>query len=224
LNEKLLQKEKLSAVGQVIGMVIHDLRTPINNIKQTVSLMREEGEQGDLIGLIDQSVEHASEIFDDFLDFIKENPIKKVPVSINKIAKEVIKQVETRKGFGQISITQNIPETLLVPGDESKLKRALINLFNNAIDVLSNLQVKNGTISISAQIATEEIIIIIADNGPGIPSEISSMLFEPFITKHKKNGTGLGLAIVKQFITMHGGTIAVNNSNGAVFTISLPPQ
>ncbi|MFI5137037.1 MAG: ATP-binding protein [Sphingobacteriales bacterium] len=222
LNEKLLQKEKLSAVGQVIGMVIHDLRSPINNIKQIAGLMHEEGETGGLVDLIDQSVENASRIFDDFLDFIKENSIKKAPVNINKIVDEAIKQADSRKDLRPISITKNIPEDLFVPGDESKLKRVLINLVNNSIDVLSDAPARNGAIHISAQVEDNEVIIVVADNGPGIPMEISETLFEPFITKHKKNGTGLGLAIVKQFINMHGGRIAVANNNGAVFTINLP--
>ncbi|HZX57819.1 MAG TPA: hybrid sensor histidine kinase/response regulator [Mucilaginibacter sp.] len=222
LNEQLIQKEKLSAVGQVIGMVIHDLRSPINNIKQVLSLMRDEGESSDLLGLIDQSAERASDIFDDFLDFIKNNPIKKVPVSINKIAGVAIKQAATRKGYELISISQDISGDLFVPGDESKLKRVLINLVNNAIEVLSEPPLKDAAIHISARRGEKELILDVADNGPGIPPEISNTLFEPFITKHKKNGTGLGLAIVKQFITMHGGSIEVNNNNGAIFTINLP--
>jgi two-component system NtrC family sensor kinase len=56
----------------------------------------------------------------------------------------------------------------------------------------------------------------------GIPPEIIKTLFDPFVTKKKSNGTGLGLAIVKQYITSHGGTIKVENKEGAVFTINLP--
>lgn len=222
LNEKLLQKEKLSAVGQVIGMVIHDLRSPINNIKLTTSLMREEGEVSDLVGLIDQSAEQASEIFEDFLDFIKENPVTKVPVDLHKITIDAISQAKTRKGFELISIMKDIPAELVILGDESKLRRILINLINNAIDVLRDQSVKDGAIRISAEIRGDDVLMTVADNGPGIPPEISDTLFEPFITKRKANGTGLGLAIVKQFITMHGGNIIVNQNNGAEFIISLP--
>jgi signal transduction histidine kinase len=222
LNEKLIQKEKLSAVGQVIAMVMHDLRSPIKNIKLLTALMREDGGAGELIDLIDESAEQASNIFDDFLDFIRETKIKKVPVNINKIASEAIKQAESRDGFEQIVITKNVSETLIVPGDESKLRGTIVNLVNNAIDVLHDRNIKNGTINISAHIAGKEVILTIVDNGPGIPPEINNILFEPFVTRHKKNGTGLGLSIVKQFVTGHGGNIAVKNNNGAIFTITLP--
>jgi two-component system NtrC family sensor kinase len=222
LNEKLIQKEKLSAVGQVIGMVMHDLRTPIKNIKLITSLMREDGEADDMIDLIDQSAEQASRIFDDFLDFIKENTVKKQPVNLNKIADEAIKQAESTKGFAFINISKNISADLVVPGDESKLRRTISNLVNNAIDVLHDQSIKNGTINISAEIVDKEVLLTITDNGPGIPSDIRSTLFDSFVTKHKSNGTGLGLAIVKQFVTGHGGKIAVTNNNGAVFSITLP--
>jgi two-component system, NtrC family, sensor kinase len=68
----------------------------------------------------------------------------------------------------------------------------------------------------------DSVIIVIRDNGPGIPNEIQRTLFDPFVTRQKTNGTGLGLAIVKQYINSHGGEIKVENQNGAVFTIALP--
>lgn len=222
LNEQLIQKEKLSAVGQVIGMVMHDLRTPIKNIKLMTDMMREDGVESDLIDLIDKSAEQASLIFDDFLDFIKNTPIKKIPVNINKVAWEAVKQVDIRDGASDIIINVNVPDPLFVDGDESKLRRTLSNLVNNAVDALHDHKVTNATLNISADVQNGSVIIRVADNGPGIPDEIMSTLFEPFVTRQKKNGTGLGLAIVKQFMTAHGGNITVKNDNGAVFLISLP--
>ena len=222
LNGKLVQKEKLSAVGQVLAMVMHDLRSPIKNIKFITELMRQDGLGNEMVDLIDQSAEQASNIFDDFLDFIKETRITKVSVNVNKIVTEAIKQAEGRDGIKNIRITKHIPDTLVVPGDESKLRGTIINLVNNAIDVLFDKKVKDGAIDISARVEDKEVTLYITDNGPGIPAEIKDTLFEPFVTKHKKNGTGLGLSIVKQFIVGHGGKIAVYNDNGATFTITLP--
>jgi two-component system NtrC family sensor kinase len=222
LNEKLIQKEKLSAVGQVLAMVMHDLRSPIKNIRFITTLMRQDGLENEMVDLIDQSAEQASKIFDDFLDFVRETRITKVSVNVNKIVSEAIKQAESRDGVNNIRITKNIPDTLVIPGDESKLRGTIINLVNNAIDVLFDKKVKDGTIDIYAKVEDKEVHLYITDNGPGIPAEIKDTLFEPFVTQHKKNGTGLGLSIVKQFIVGHGGKIAVYNDNGATFTITLP--
>ncbi len=221
LNEKLIQKEKLSAVGQVIGMVMHDLRTPIKNIKFITDMMREDGEESDLIDLIDRSAEQASGIFEDFLDFIKEIPVQKRPVDINKITAEVIDQTKGRDGWENITIKTNIPADLFVPGDESKLRRVISNLVNNATDILHDNNVENAVINISAEIANNGLLLTISDNGPGIPAEILTSLFEPFVTKDKSNGTGLGLAIVKQYVHAHSGDISATNDNGAVFKINL---
>lgn len=222
LTEKLIQKEKLSAVGQVIGMVMHDLRTPIKNIKFMTDMMREEGEKNELIDMIDQSAEQASGIFEDFLDFLKEMPVQKKPVDLNKVINEALEQAQCREGWANITVNTNITDTLVVPGDESKLRRVISNLINNAVDVLDEHKVANAAINIIAAKQDKNLMLTIRDNGPGIPKEILTSLFDPFVTKNKHNGTGLGLAIVKQYINAHGGNILVTNNKGAVFAIILP--
>lgn len=224
LNEKLIQKEKLSAVGQVIGMVMHDLRTPIKNIRFMTDMMREEGNENELIDMIDQSAEQASDIFEDFLDFIKEIPVQKKPVDLNKITLEAIDQAKCREGQGCISIQSYMPDRLIIPGDESKLRRAISNLVNNAADALFADKTEHPFIHISGWVEDKNLMLAVCDNGPGIPQDILGTLFDPFVTKNKTNGTGLGLAIVKQYIAAHGGKISVSNNKGAVFTITLPLQ
>lgn len=222
LNEKLLQKEKLSTVGQVIGMVMHDLRTPIKNIKLITSMMRHDSDDSDLIDLIDQSAEQASEIFDDFLDFINNKPITKLPITLNTVVAEAIKLAEGRDGASSSHINVDIAEEITIYADESKLRRVISNLVNNAIDVLRDHKITDGYINISGKTIDGTVSLSITDNGPGIPAEIINTLFDPFVTRHKAGGTGLGLAIVKQYVEAHGGSIAVKNQPGASFTISLP--
>ena len=224
LREKLLQKEKLSAVGKAVSMMMHDLRSPIKNIKVLTDMMRADYPENEWLDMIDECGVQASEIFEDFLDFIKETPVKKSPVGIDKTISEGIKLAEARSGGGQVTIHTEIAPNLAVAGDESKLKRSVMNLVNNAIDALLDSKTPDPQINISAKMIaeTKQVLITIHDNGPGIPSEIMKTLFDPFVTIQKSNGTGLGLAIVKQYITAHGGEIKAGNDKGAVFTISLP--
>lgn len=226
LREKLLQKEKLSAAGKAVSMMIHDLRSPIKNINELTRLMRQDLPENEILDLIDECGKQASEIFDDFLDFVRETPVKKIPVDLNKIVEEGIGLAEARSGKGQVTICRNIPARLSVAGDESKLKRSVMNLVNNAMEALLGNKTPNPSIVISAEgdKAQNHVTITIRDNGPGIPDEIMKTLFDPFVTKQKSNGTGLGLTIVKQYITAHGGEISVQNDNGAVFIINLPSQ
>jgi nitrogen-specific signal transduction histidine kinase/CheY-like chemotaxis protein len=226
LREKLLQKEKLSAVGKAMSMMMHDLRSPIRNISVITAMMREEHPDSEWLDMIDQCGIQASEIFEDFLDFIKETPAKKLPVSVRAMVDEGIKLARGKNNNDSISIHMDIPPTLQIPGDESKLKRVIMNLVNNAMDALIDNKIANPRIDIAATPAPggKDIRLTIRDNGPGIPAEIAKTLFEPFVTRKKANGTGLGLAIVRQYITAHGGEIKVENDPGAVFTISLPGQ
>jgi two-component system NtrC family sensor kinase len=224
LREKLLQKEKLSAVGKAVSMMMHDLRSPIKNINNLTSLMRDDGIQNEWLDMIDDCGAQASEIFEDFLDFIRETPVKKLPVKLEKMIDDGIKLAEAKNSNGKIAIRKDIPSRLAVPGDESKLKRSIMNLVNNAMEALTDNKVGNPAITISAEQdeTAGQVRITIRDNGPGIPPEITKTIFEPFVTKKKANGTGLGLAIVRQYITAHGGNIKVENDKGAVFTINLP--
>lgn len=223
LTEQLIQKEKLSIVGKAIGMVMHDLRSPIKNMKMITSMMREEDKESEWTRLLDKCALEASEIFDDFLDFIKEKPVVKAPVNLQHLIESVV-AMATGTDKQHLSIQQSVPSELLVPLDERKIKRALLNLINNAIAALEAKKIKDPSIQISASldVKSNQVKIAVADNGPGIPTEIINTLFDPFITTDTVNGTGLGLAIVKQCITAHGGSINVANNNGAVFSIILP--
>jgi signal transduction histidine kinase/CheY-like chemotaxis protein len=224
LHEKLLQKEKLSAVGKAVSMMMHDLRSPIKNIPVLTDMLRKEYPESELLDMIDECGEQASEIFEDFLDFIKETPVKKLPVSLNKVIDDALKSAESSNTTGAVIIHKNIPEGLMAEGDESKLKRIVMNLVTNAIDALIDNKIFQPRVDITAKTdsTSNQIFISVRDNGLGIHPEIAKTLFEPFVTKQKSNGTGLGLAIVKQYVTAHGGEIKVNNDHGAVFIITLP--
>ena len=224
LRERLLQKEKLSAVGNAMSMMMHDLRSPIKNIKSLTDLARLENVDNEYLNMIDQCAEQASEIFEDFLDFINATPIKKQPVLLSKIVSEGVKLAEARNNGKALPIVTNIPEGLSLHGDESKLKRVVMNLVSNAGDILTAKKIPEALISITASVDDKEnsLRLMIRDNGPGIPVDILKTLFDPFVTRNKSGGTGLGLAIVKQYIVAHSGTVVATNEHGAVFHIRLP--
>jgi len=224
LREKLLQKEKLSAIGKAMSMMMHDLRSPIKNINVMTDMMRRDHVESEWLDMIDECGTQASEIFEDFLDFINETPVKQSIVKVEKIVEEGILLAQARNDTSVVRIHRDIPAGLLIPGDESKLKRSVMNLVNNAMDALLDHKVPDPRIDIQARVDRDRknVTIRIRDNGPGIPTEIAKTLFEPFITRQKASGTGLGLAIVKQYVVAHGGDIKAENDTGAVFTIVLP--
>jgi len=222
LHEELIQKEKLSAVGKALGMLMHDLRSPIKNIPILTSLIRQEGGSGELLDMIDLCGVQASEIFEDFLDFLSEAPLILQPIAIGPLIKNCVKAIRKANQENGVSIHEDIAPGLFIQGDLSKLRRVIMNLLNNAVESLQTHSVEEPTINITVKQEEGMAIIIIKDNGRGIPDKIIGNLFEAFVTADKSNGTGLGLTIVKQYITAHGGTIMAENNHGAQFTIQLP--
>jgi two-component system NtrC family sensor kinase len=221
LQEELIQKEKLSAVGQVIGMVMHDLRTPVKNISLITQLIREDGFSIEMLDMIDQSADAASEIFDDFIDFIKNTKIKKQEILLDEIISSAVESLNINS-TEKIAVSVQGLDNIKISGDRSKLKRSIANLLRNSADAMISMADQDKHIHIHAKMVSDSVIIEVRDSGPGIPEAIMSTLFNPFVTINKSGGTGLGLAIVKQFIEAHHGAISFRNDHGAVFTITLP--
>ncbi len=222
LQVKLLEKEKLSAAGKAISMLMHDLRSPIKNIPVFTEFMREDGIESEWLPALNKSAEQASEMLDDFMGFIQEAPVKKLAMGLHELITEAIDLSFVAKEFKELLIKVDVDAGIQINCDRSKFRRVITNLINNAAEVLKDKKIDKPTIRISASILDLFVQIHISDNGPGIPEAIFKTLFDPFVTKDKAGGTGLGLAIVKQFVVAHGGTISVYNDGGAVFSIKLP--
>jgi signal transduction histidine kinase len=108
----------------------------------------------------------------------------------------------------------------MVAIDQDKIRRALDNIVINATEVLK----AGGTIAIACRREGDNVAIGISDTGPGIPSDIRDMIFEPFATYGKEKGSGLGLAMAKKAVEDHGGIISLESAPGmgTTFTIRLP--
>lgn len=219
LNMLLIQREKLSAVGQAVAMVTHDLRMPIKGLKMVVELIRRENISNQLVDILGNYANQASAIFDDFIDFIQGTPVGKTAVDLNKLVISVTEFINSQH-YGVTVLTDNLGR-FTVMGDESKLKRIFLNILTNAAETLQLYKIVPAKINISATEGENPgtIDITIRDNGPGIPLPLLNSIFEPFVTSGKKKGTGLGLAIVQQYVNAHGATVHAANDNGAVFTI-----
>jgi signal transduction histidine kinase/CheY-like chemotaxis protein len=219
LQKTLILREKLSTLGQAITMITHDLRTPVKSLRMLTDLIRKEGKHNHWIDIMGRYADQASAIFDDFMDFVRDAPVLKRPVNMMQIVAEVAAQA----GYlhPEVSVLQQLPQDLTVMGDQSKLKRIIFNLVNNAAEALTTHGINPAVITISATNAELDgsVNLSVSDNGPGIPAHLIDTIFEPFVTTGKNKGTGLGLTIVRQFVTVHGASISVSNNNGAVFMI-----
>jgi signal transduction histidine kinase len=141
-------------------------------------------------------------------------------LALDEILQGAIEPLRNTAEGQRVEIHVSGAANLAVAADRSRLERAFGNLLVNALEVMPS----GGCISIDCRADGENIVVRVADTGPGIPPEIRDRLFQPFASAGKKNGTGLGLALARQTVLDHGGKMWADGATGpgAAFFIVLP--
>ena len=228
------------SMGEMIGNIAHQWRQPLSVISTASTGMKIQKEFGKLsdeafnknCDVINENAQYLSNTIDDFRNFIKGDRTKKI-YSLEEDIRSFLHLVEGSIKNNDIQMILDLQEDIKINGYENELTQCLINIFNNAKDVLNDKVETNRLIFISTSLQNDKAIIKIKDNAEGIPEGIINKVFEPyFTTKHKSQGTGLGLHMTYSIITDGmNGTIEVNNVEfnhnnrvyiGAEFTITLP--
>jgi len=227
----LLQQSRLAQMGEMIAMIAHQWRQPLNNLSLINQLLVSKFNKGNINAETieyfkvnsNKQINQMSSTIDDFRNFFEPTKEKKV-FSLNKLIDDML------------NITQNIYTTLnidlvftpnkeyFVYGYYNELGQAILNIINNSKDALSELTINNKRINIMLIKGEKNIVLSITDNAGGITKEISEKMFDPyFSTKKEKNGTGLGLYMAKIIIEdkLNGEILFTNTDTGAQFDILL---
>lgn len=227
--------EKLSAMkDDVMNMASHDLKNPLNTVKTAVSLMRRRNPDMDektseLLHIIENSAEMMKNLITGLLDLAKietGRAINLQPVQLNKFLDDNLTIFKLAASDKNITLTFLPPnEDAVVPMDLERMEQVLQNLLSNAIKYTPD----GGTVTLSAEITADSVIIKVQDTGMGIPKDDLPHLFEKFYrvkndAHMQVEGTGLGLSIVKSIVENHDGTITVESevNKGTTFFIRLP--
>ena len=221
LRDEKIQADRLASIGNMMSTIVHDLRTPMNNIYGFVDLMREE-EDPDLrteySEIIINQIKTLTNMTTDILDFAKgKTSILPVKYPVDKIIDNFRKffEMDVRKRGFEFEVACNTQSMIYV--DPEKINRVFMNIMKNALEAMD----KGGKFSLIANQADGEIVFHLSDTGKGIPAEIRGRLFESFVTSGKEGGTGLGLAIVKNIIDQHKGRIEVESTPGQGTTFKI---
>ena len=230
-NEQIQQQSRLTQMGEIISMIAHQWRQPLTAINATTNnlifkLMLDDIDKKEFeneLNLISDYSQHLSKTIDDFRGFFKEDKNKEV-TSLSKIVNETLDIIKISLENKNIKIIESLCCNLSLETYPSEVKQVLLNLIKNAEDVLLVKEVKNPTITIETLCSKDNnIILVVKDNGGGIPLDIIDKIFDPyFSTKKEKDGTGLGLYMSKIIIEEHcGGKMDISNDDdGAIFKIS----
>jgi CheY-like chemotaxis protein/two-component sensor histidine kinase len=228
-HSKLLQTEKLAALGQMVSGVAHELSNPLTSIagyahrllaRQDLPGRTEEVRQ------IYQEAERASTILRQLLLNARETLPERRLVSLNQVVERAMDLQRFSLAAEKIRVELDLEPVLpFVHGDPGHLQQVLMNLVGNARQAIEQ-HGPGGTIRLrTKRIAERKVLLEVADNGPGIPPSILARIFDPFFTtKPAGVGTGLGLAIVLSVVREHGGQVHVLSppQGGAVFQVELP--
>lgn len=229
VGDQLRRAEKLSALGQLIAGVAHELNNPLAVVIGYSQILAEKSglDKETVVDIqrIHHESERASRIVRDLLSFARPSEPLKKAVNINRLVASVLETQEANIQAAGIQQEQQLASDLSTTmADPGQIEQVVVNLIGNAIQVL-NGRPKPRVLTIRTEETGNYIRIIVADNGPGIPREILGQIFDPFFTtKPLGKGTGLGLTISNTIIQEHRGRIQVENqpAGGAKFTVELP--
>ncbi|HME90995.1 MAG TPA: ATP-binding protein [Myxococcaceae bacterium] len=231
LYEKMRERDRLAALGEMAAGLAHEIRNPLGAIKgaaQCLDPRRLPGEDGEFLEVIVEEVNRLNGVVTAFLDYAR--PLKQSfgPTDINEVVTRTIRLIQNDIP-PQIELKLDLREGLgKVEGDAEQLKQVLINLVQNALEAIGPAP---GQISIRTSRpdrfsdfrVAETVEVHVTDTGAGIPSDQQLHIFVPFFTT-KQKGTGLGLAICQRIVKNHGGSISVQSrvGEGSTFVIRLP--
>jgi two-component system nitrogen regulation sensor histidine kinase GlnL len=226
LQQQMQLKENLAALGELSAGIAHEFKNALATISGYAQMIRAEeldGEASDYANKILEQTRNITHVVTEFLKYARPLDIGNEPVPLEPLVERVVSEIAAAKPDTKVRAEGTFSS---VPGDESLLRQALLNLVRNAAEACANAEgggdvVLKGEIILADGAGLQRIVIL--DNGPGIERGALGKLFRPFYTT-KSDGTGLGLAVVQKIIVQHGGQVEARNraEGGAAFTITLP--
>jgi two-component system sensor histidine kinase PilS (NtrC family) len=233
LEERIRATDRLAAIGQLAAGIAHEIRNPLTSISGSVEVLKDElNPEGDnlrLMQLILKESSRLSTILTDFLNFARIDRRSTDKCDLGVVIPDIMKLATgNNKINDSVEIMHNLHQpSIMVAGSEDQIKQILWNLILNSAQAMGR---KGGVIWIStADHGSDEgvqmIMLVVSDDGPGIPAGIRDKIFDPFFST-KQDGTGLGLPIVVRIVDWLEGKIDLESSaeTGTRFTIYLPGE
>lgn len=220
-REKLLQEEKLAAVGRLSSAIAHEIRNPVSLISTSIATAKQVtgSEREEMYEIASEEASRLVSLSSDFLSYAHPRKPKPVSTSVADNVAYVSDACRPHASGKDVSLRVNVEDALIAEADPGQIQQALINLLLNAIDAAS----PGSTVTVSARERAEHVQIEVENLGMPIPAAERGLIFEPFFTT-KPKGTGLGLSIARNIARAHGGDLllACNGPDKICFALCLP--
>jgi len=225
-EEELRRSQKLASVGLLLSGVAHELNSPLMSVLGHAQILLADTPAGSQLhtdlAVIEMESKRCQRIIKNLLAYTRKQEQKPVWTDLNKLVLEILELKAFDFRRSQLAVIQDLSRGPLpvfaVPG---QIQQVLLNLLNNAEQAMQ----PKGNIRVQTRREQNDVVLSVADSGPGIPPEVRARIFEPFFTtKEAGKGTGLGLSICAEIAERHGGRLSVESEpgRGACFHLRIP--
>ncbi len=247
-HEHALHTEKMASIGKMAAVLAHEINNPLSGILTYSKLLRKWTEREwtsgpetgpapdagetrhqeirDALDLIASESRRCGDLVKNLLMFSRTTPMNLQPTDLNQVIDRSLRLVQHQLDLAGVHVDLQLQSDLpLVHCDAAQIEQVLLALIMNAMDAMS----QGGNLWLTTRLdhQTSQILIVVRDDGSGIPLDILPRIFEPFLTtKETGRGVGLGLAISRSILERHSGTIEVQSEpgRGTTFTLTLPAE
>lgn len=226
-DEQLLQAEKLATVGVLVSGLAHEIGTPLGIVSMRLQLLRRKTADGDddrkTLDTALEQLDRVTGLIRQLLDFARSRPGPPQKVAVQDAARAVRDLVSPLASRRRVGLLFDVPSDLPpISGSIDGLQQIVLNLVMNALQAVP----EGGHVEVSAILESGDLVLLVDDDGPGVPEESRAAIFDPFFTtKRQGEGSGLGLSVVLGLVRRMGGHMRVGESpmKGARFEIRFSP-
>jgi len=224
MEARLLERERLAAVGELAAMVAHEVRNPLAGIRGGCEILLEgyaaDDPRREIGDEVIRQVDRLNRDVEDLLHYSRPRVADPVPTDLHGVLERVLRALGDDPATAQVVVTRDYDPALpVLRFDPRQLEQVFLNILLNACQAMDH----RGEIRIRTRRDGTRVHVSIRDGGPGIPPDTLERIFRPFFTTRTR-GTGLGLAIVKNIVEAHGGDVRATSpaGGGAEFSLALP--
>ncbi len=225
LGRALVEKEKLSVLGEMAAALAHEIRNPLGSIKGFAQYLRERcagqdyaGEEAGCLDVIVSESGRIERLTEDLLSYSRKDAVRLGTFRLSELLRELLSSLSLPVS---VSVKDLVDDALVLTSDREKLRQVFANLIQNSLDAISG----NGVVTIRGKKEGRMAMLSVEDTGAGIDEQTMQNIFRPFFTT-KAKGTGLGLAIADRYVRLLGGSICVESvvGKGSTFTFVIPRE
>jgi two-component system, NtrC family, sensor kinase len=236
-NQKLMQTDRLASLGQLAASVAHEINNPISGVLNLSMLMQRilkdegiptgrVGEFRTYLGQVVHETSRVGRIVSDMLAFSRRTKPQRTVADLNAIVNSTLSLVRHKLKLSNVEVELDLdPDLPPIPCDASQMQQVILNLIMNAAEATQGIGSARVVTHTRRETETNSVVLVVSDNGEGIPEENLPKIFDPFFTtKPDGKGVGLGLAVAYGIVQSHGGEVTVQSKVGigTTFTVTMP--